>query len=76
MPKFNRNFIVVGLLFAAFSQPLRAQNNKALKGYPIQERLKSYKKVKLTTDTNQLSEAEKRCLFHLIKAAEQADLIF
>jgi hypothetical protein len=76
MPKFNCNFIVVGLLFAAFSQPLCAQNNKALKGYPIQERLNSYKKVKLTTDTNQLSEAEKRCLFHLIKAAEQADLIF
>ena len=60
----------------ALSLPISAQKVKPLKGYPIQERVNSYKTVRLTTDTNQLTEAEKRCLFHLIKAAEQADLIF
>ncbi len=49
---------------------------RPVKGYPLEERVRSYKKVKLTTDTLRLSEAEKLCLFHLIKAAEQVDLIF
>lgn len=67
---------LVGLCLLTLSIPLGAQKVKPLKGYPIQERVNSYKTVRLTTDTNQLTEAEKRCLFHLIKAAEQADLIF
>lgn len=67
---------LVGLSLMALTLPVSAQKVKPLKGYPIQERVNSYKTVRLTTDTNQLTEAEKRCLFHLIKAAEQADLIF
>lgn len=55
---------------------LGISNKKPVKGFPLEERIKSYKRVKLTTDTNQLSEAEKLCLFHLIKAAEQIDLVF
>jgi len=75
MPILRQGLIITGLLLSAITNPLLAQN-KALKGYPIQDRLDSYKKVRLTTDTNKLSESEKKCLYHLIKAAEQADLIF
>ena len=75
MPTLRQGLIITGLLLSAITNPLLAQN-KALKGYPIQDRLDSYKKVRLTTDTNKLSESEKKCLYHLIKAAEQADLIF
>ena len=75
MPNLRQGLIITGLLLSAITNPLLAQN-KALKGYPIQDRLDSYKKVRLTTDTNKLSESEKKCLYHLIKAAEQADLIF
>ena len=76
MPNFNHKFWSLGLILTAFSTTLYAQKVRPVKDYPIQERLNSYKKVRLTTDTNKLSEAEKKCLFHLIKAAEQADLIF
>jgi len=75
MPTLRQGLIITGLLLSAITNPLLAQN-KAQKGYPIQDRLDSYKKVRLTTDTNKLSESEKKCLYHLIKAAEQADLIF
>lgn len=70
----------VALVGLSFFQPLSGQNitkgKKALKEYPIKERVASYKTVRLYTDTNQFTEAEKKCLYHLIKAAEQADLIF
>jgi hypothetical protein len=49
---------------------------KAVKGYPVAERLASYKKISLKTDTSLLSEAERKCLVHLIKAAQKADEIF
>lgn len=76
MPNFNLRMWLVGLSVLVLSIPVSAQKVKPLSGYPIQERVNSYKTVRLTTDTNQLTESEKRCLFHLIKAAEQADLIF
>ena len=59
---------------SALSQNVMAQ--KPVKGYPIAERLNSYKRIKLTTDTAKLSEAERKCIVHLIKAAKQADEIF
>ncbi len=49
---------------------------KAVKGYPVAERLASYKKISLKTDTALLSEAERKCLVHLIKAAQKVDEIF
>ena len=51
-------------------------SQKPKEGYPIEQRLKTYKTIKLTTDTLKLSEAEKECIYHLIKAADLADLIF
>ncbi len=75
MLNFKRG-IAFGLSLTAFVYSSYAQQLRPLKDYPIKERVESYKKVRLTTDTNKLSEAEKKCLFHLIKAAEQADLIF
>ncbi len=75
MLNFKRG-IAFGLSLTAFVYSSYAQQARPLKDYPIKERVDSYKKVRLTTDTNKLSEAEKKCLFHLIKAAEQADLIF
>lgn len=49
---------------------------KVKKGYPLKDRLNSYKQITLTTDTSQLSEAERMCIVHLIKAAQHADNIF
>lgn len=42
----------------------------------LAQRLSSYKRVTLTTDTSLLSAAERKCLTHMIKAAEYADAIF
>ena len=61
--------IVVLSTSASFGQ-------KAVKGYPVAERLASYKKISLKTDTSLLSEAERKCLVHLIKAAQKVDEIF
>ncbi len=55
-------------------QSLSAQ--KVVKGYPIVQRLNSFKEITLTTDTTRLSEAEKRCIMYLIEAAKSADEIF
>ena len=44
--------IVVLSTSASFGQ-------KAVKGYPVAERLASYKKISLKTDTSLLSEAER-----------------
>jgi hypothetical protein len=55
-------------------QSLSAQ--KVVKGYPLVQRLNSFKEITLTTDTAKLSEAEKRCIMYLIEAAKSADEIF
>lgn len=49
---------------------------KALPGYPVEERLKSFKKITLTTDLSSLKEGEKKALVYLIEAAKHADNIF
>lgn len=67
------------LLFIAtvsMALPVTVYSQKVKEGYPLKERLNSYKTIKLTTDTNRLTESEKECIYHLIKAAEYADLIF
>lgn len=46
------------------------------KDYPLKQRISIYKQIKLETDTNLLNEAEKKCLVHLIKAAQKADEVF
>jgi hypothetical protein len=66
-----KGILVCGMLA---TQPVWGQ--KVVKGYPIASRLNSYKQIKLTTDTSVLSEAEKKCIVHLINAAKQADEIF
>lgn len=68
-----RKLILLGCAVATFGS-LAAQKPKT--DYPIGQRLSSYKTFTLTTDTQALSVAEKTCLVHLIKAAEQADRIF
>jgi len=42
----------------------------------LEKRLASYKRVKLSTDTSLLTEAERKCITHLMKAAEYADRVF
>lgn len=68
-----RKLILMGCAVAAFGSAI-AQKPKT--DYPIGQRLSSYKTFTLTTDTTALTTAEKTCLVHLIKAAEQADRIF
>ncbi len=48
----------------------------AMNSVELSQRLASYKRVTLTTDTALLSEAERKCITHLMKAAEYADRIF
>lgn len=49
---------------------------KPLKGYPVAEKLASYKTIRLTADLSKLSDNEKKALVYMIKAAEHADNIF
>ncbi len=70
--KLERAIILTTGLIIASS--LNAQ--KVKKGYPLKDRLNSYKQITLTTDTSELSDAERKCIVHLIKAAEHADNIF
>ncbi|MFM1792650.1 MAG: hypothetical protein RLZZ252_1004, partial [Bacteroidota bacterium] len=69
------------------SKPVSAANNKGamagkkeiapvMSSQELAQRLSSYKRVTLTTDTALLSAAERKCLTHLMKAAEYADAIF
>lgn len=69
-----KSIVSIGVLSTFAMGSLFSQKPK--EGYPIEQRLKTYKTIKLTTDTLKLSEAEKECIYHLIKAAEFADLIF
>lgn len=69
-----RIFALIVLSYSSLTMSLNAQT--AVKDYPIKQKLSSYKEIKLTTDTNLLSDAEKKCLVHLIKAAQKADEIF
>ncbi len=68
-----KKFVLVGCMISVLGS-LAAQKPKS--DYPIAQRLASYKSFTLTTDTLALTAAEKTCLVHLIKAAEQADRIF
>jgi len=72
LQKIQRAIIFTTSLIIASG--LNAQ--KVKKGYPIKDRLNSYKQITLTTDTSQLTEAERKCIVHLIKAAQHADNIF
>lgn len=68
--------ILSGLFVCGMFVSQTAWSQKVVKGYPLSNRLNSYKQIKLTTDTTVLSEAEKQCIVHLIRAAKQADEIF
>ena len=70
--KFYRFGMIAVATFAASA----SFGQKAVKGYPVAERLASYKKISLKTDTALLSDAERKCLVHLIKAAQKVDEIF
>ncbi len=48
----------------------------AMSAQELEQRLNSYKRVKLSTDTSLLTAAERKCITHLMKAAEYADRIF
>ncbi|NBN99316.1 MAG: hypothetical protein EBV19_08800, partial [Flavobacteriia bacterium] len=48
----------------------------AMSAQELEQRLNSYKRVTLTTDTSLLTAAERKCITHLMKAAEYADRIF
>jgi hypothetical protein len=65
---------IIAAIFLGFCASLNAQT--VAKDYPLKERLSIYKEIKLETDTNLLSDAEKKCLVHLIKAAQKADEVF
>ncbi|MBS3914941.1 MAG: Zn-dependent hydrolase [Bacteroidetes bacterium] len=45
-------------------------------GYPIAEKLASYKRIKLESDLSKLNEGEKKALGFMIEAAKHADNIF
>lgn len=72
----SNKFYRYGLLAVAGFAATSAFGQKAVSGYPVAERLASYKKISLKTDTALLSEAERKCLVHLIKAAKKIDDIF
>jgi len=48
----------------------------AMSAQELEQRLNSYKRVTLTTDTSLLTAAERKCITHLMKAAQYADRIF
>ncbi len=73
--KLNQRFLT-GIFVCGMLVSQTAWAQKAVKGYPLASRLNSYKQIRLTTDTTVLSEAEKECIVHLIKAAKIADEIF
>ena len=59
------------------SAPAKKESTPAaISAQELEKRLSSYKRVKLNTDTSLLSEAERKCITHLMKAAEYADRIF
>ena len=65
---------ILAVIFLGFCTSLSAQT--VAKDYPLKQRLSIYKEIKLETDTNLLSDAEKKCLVHLMKAAQKADEVF
>ena len=57
---------------------LGAQTNTytEIEGYGVSEKLKSYKKVKLSTSISHLNADEKAALYYMIEAAKSVNPIF
>ncbi len=72
----NKIVICSLLLFSAFSISAQTTKYTEVEGYGVSEKLRSYKKVKLTADLSHLSQNEKDALYFMIEAAKAVNPIF